>query len=137
MSYRIKCSTLFNITQTGVTSRTKNTDLPHDLWLQQRNTQCNFDTILQVISLRSQPEVVKYPEKTKISNRTVFGKTEQNHCWSFEFEVQHPSVFDIDADKFKGLYMDCDGVPMITNNDHKSDFLSSSAESKNIHFEAI
>ena len=67
MSYRISCYTLFDITQTGVLNRTKPNE-GQDLaeWVQKRNTQCNFDTVLQVIALRSQPEIVNFPSKEVI-----------------------------------------------------------------------
>jgi hypothetical protein len=35
-------------------------------WTFKRNTQANFDTILQVISLRSQPESLSIPKKMLI-----------------------------------------------------------------------
>ena len=63
----ITCYTLFDITQTGVLNRAKPpNNEEHDQWLKQRNTQCNFDTIQQAISLRSQPEMISLPKKTEI-----------------------------------------------------------------------
>ena len=148
MSSRIACYTLFNITQTGVSNRNKpsNSDV-HD-WIQRRNTQCNFDTILQVISLRSQPDVTKIPTSFDIrfDEFNKFGLSYQQEenvtykCWQFEFEVHHASVFENGITSFGALYNDCDKVPMIMceNQYQKTpSFLDSSIELCNIVFEVI
>lgn len=143
MSHRIKCYTLFDITNTGVNSRSKPDDSV-DNWLYKRNTQSNFDTLLQIISLRSQPEVVKKPEKILISDNSIFGFLYQAETtlttWCFEFEVQHSSVFDNGIDELGALYVDCDNVPMVkcgTEQVSLSSFLDVTPELKNIHFEII
>ena len=64
MSYTISCYTLFDITQTNVLNRHR-PDMDKE-WLHKRNTQSNFDTIQQAISLRSQPEIVRTPERIQI-----------------------------------------------------------------------
>ena len=67
MSYIITCYTLFDITQTNVPNRQRpEVDKDVDEWRYKRNTQSNFDTIQQVISLRSQPEVLRKPKKELI-----------------------------------------------------------------------
>ena len=67
MSFTVSCYTLFDITQTGTVNRNKPAiDEDENIWLHKRNTQCNFDTILQAISLRSQPEILNYPKQIKI-----------------------------------------------------------------------
>lgn len=148
MSYRIACYTLFDITQTGVLNRSKPTDNDQATWIYRRNTQCNFDTVLQVISLRSQPEVITYPVKVEMTEELfdMFGflyqlQTEtKSYCWKFEFEVQHPSVFENGIIPFGALYNDCDGVPMIVCNTQIETvlpMLNITDELKNIHFEEI
>lgn len=141
MGYRIGCSTLFDITQTGILNRHKPVNIGNEDWIYRRNTQCNFDTILQVISLRSQPEVVKIPNKSVLDNSdTRFGKIYRNinlTCWNFEFEVQHPMVF---GENFSLLYNDCSKVPMIYCNTQYKDLpliLSAEEDNKNIHFELL
>lgn len=141
MSHRIKCYTLFDITKTNITSRTKPDDGVEN-WLHKRNTQCNFDTILQIVSLRSQPEVTKEPYKVEIEFDNFGSLYKEKHvipCWVFEFEVQHSSVFDNGSDELGALYIDCDNVPMIkTSTDISlSTFLNTGSELKNIHFEII
>ena len=139
MSHRIRCYTLFDITHTGILNRSKAPEDADQSWILKRNTQCNFDTILQVISLRSQPEITKYPV-VKDFDPNIFGSSHQvKQFWTFDFEVQHASVFQKDGNELAGLYMDCEGVPMIrtTNNDNIPPLLDTSKEMKNIHFEII
>jgi hypothetical protein len=146
MSTKITCYTLFDITQTGVMNRSKpSLDQDTKVWTYQRNTQCNFDTILQVISLRSQPESISKPKKTniKFDEFDKFGflfeqvENEEYPCWKFTFEIQHKSVFDDGITELGYLYKDCDSVPMIlcgTEYKNLLNFLDISPEHRNIYF---
>lgn len=128
-------------------NRVKPNDIDIDSWIQKRNTQCNLDTILQVISLRSQPEVTKIPHRfdmtlTDISKfGFLYGLDENlpNYCYMFEFEVQHPSVFENGVKPLGALYKDCEGVPMIVCREQIKTvpFLNISEELQNIYFEEI
>lgn len=143
--YRIRCHTLFDITQTGVLNRSKPIEEDMSDWVNRRNTQCNFDTVLQVISLRSQPEVVRVPVGMEISDTELelFGflySKEKINCWKFDFEIQHPSVFENGITPLGALYKDCEGVPMILcDNQHSMcpKFLVTTPELKNIYFEVL
>lgn len=144
--YRIRCHTLFDITQTGVLNRSKPTGEEVADWIQRRNTQCNFDTILQVISLRSQPEVCKVPIKVEMVDNDFdkFGflykpNSQHNYCWHFDFEVQHASVFENGIKPLGALYKDCEGVPMIVceNQLDTPAFLDVTEELRNIYFEVL
>ena len=149
MSYTITCYTLFDITPTGVINRKKPAmDENLEEWLLKRNTQCNFDTILQAISLRSQPEVSRLPEQIDITFEkfTKFGflfeqqDNEFYKCWFFNFDIQHPSVFDDGILELGALYSDCDQIPMIkckTEWDKLPAFLDTTDELRNIYFEVI
>lgn len=146
MSFKISCYTLFDITNTGVLNRSKpDPELALTDWLLKRNTQCNFDTILQAISLRSQPEIVKIPEliKIKFNDFQEFGflfeqqDNEEYNCWTFDFEIQHLSVFDNGISELGALYGDCDGIPMLkvgTEWEKLPEFLDTTDELKNIYF---
>lgn len=146
MSHRISCWTLFDITQTGVLNRARPNQDDIEQWSLKRNTQCNFDTILQVISLRSQPEVVKNPIRFEMSKDDfirfgfvyAYNENITTYCWKFEFEIHHASVFENEISELGALYNDCEGVPMILcdNTIYKMPtFLETSTELKNIHFE--
>jgi hypothetical protein len=146
MSLKIRCHTLFDITKTGITNRINSTNTDPQ-WQKQRNTQCNLDTILQVISLRSQPEDISTPVRSEIlfSEFDKFGflfesELEPHPCWTFDFTVNFHSVFDDGINDFGYLYSDCDGVPMIqigTEWDKLPTFLDGSSELRNIYFEEI
>jgi hypothetical protein len=149
MSFKVSCYTLFDITQTGVINRSRpGIEDDPNLWLYRRNTQCNFDTILQVISLRSQPEIVDSPKQVKIKF-TEFDKfgflfqdeddTEHN-CWTFSFYIQHPSVVYDGITDLGYLYADCDQVPMIKTDtvwNKLPAFLDTSDELRNIYFKVL
>lgn len=143
--YHIRCYTLFDITHTGVLNRSRPGDADVESWIKRRNTQCNFDTILQVISLRSQPEVIKYPiqcdlTETEIEHFGFLYIEEKVSYWRFDFEVQHPSVFENGISPLGSLYKDCEGVPMLNTEGQHSlcpKFLETGPELKNIHFEVL
>lgn len=149
MSHKIACYTLFDITQTNVLNRSKPSEnMSQDEWSYKRNTQSNFDTIIQAISLRSQPENITIPKKSfiRFDHFDKFGflyqqnELEEYPCWSFKFEVQHSGVFEDGILTFGHLYNDCDGIPMIKcNTEWKmlSNFLDTTPELKNIYFEAL
>ena len=122
MSLKIRCYTLFDVTKTGITNR-RNVPVPVDdkisLWEKQRNTQCNFDTIIQVISLRSLPEDITDPYKDEITlnDTEKFGFLLESEIpcavWTFDFSVVFGSVFNNGTEELGYLFTDCDGVPMI------------------------
>jgi hypothetical protein len=114
-------------------------------WTYKRNTQANFDTILQVISLRSQPESLSIPKKRliKFDDFENFGflfqqiENETYPMWEFSFDIQHHSVFNDGISELGALYNDCNGVPMIlcgTEWEKLPSFLDTSEELKNIYF---
>ena len=59
-------------------------------------------------------------------------------CWTFNFTIQHPSVFDDGITELGALYSDCDTIPMIKTDtilENLPKFLDTTPELKNIHFE--
>lgn len=144
MSHRIACYTLFDITKTGVLNRAKpGTDIDDiNAWYHKRSTQCNFDTIIQIISLRSQPEVVSDPklvsiEITKSLFGTSYAKYKNLNCYTFDFEVHHSSVFEDLNDELGALYKDCDKVPMIVTDTvtiKLNSYLDLDKTTRNIYF---
>jgi hypothetical protein len=150
MSYKIRCYTLFDITKTGILNRKPpiNGSIEQiQLWEKRRNTQTNFDTIIQVISLRSQPEDITNSSVQDINIKEFgkFGFIYENedltyNIWSFEFTISHHSVFDDGIDELGNLHNDCNGVPMIktSNKLHMlPECLDTTPELKNIHFEVL
>ena len=89
--------------------------------------------------------MTKKPERTKIrfDEFENFGflfeqeKDEEYDCWSFEFEIHHPSVFSNGISELGALYTDCANVPMIkcgTEWGKLPSFLDTSDELRNIYF---
>lgn len=141
MSYLIRCSTLFDITVTGVRHRTCPVDYDQNVWLLARNQQCNFDTIVQSISIRSLPELVSTP-KLIINQKHKFGSVFKPKCkfWQFEFTVGDITVWQNDTDYLYHLYADCADVPMIicgTEVKNLNRTLCITEDCKNVDFELI
>jgi len=149
MSYRIRCYTLFDITKTGVLNRKAPSTYTTEeikIWEQKRNTQLNYDTILQVISIRSQPENNTSTKEILINFKEfghfgfLFEDEEDQKCWYFDFDIAQAKVFYDGIDELGSLFTDANGVPIIKTNtawDKLPQFLDTSPELKNIHFEII
>ena len=89
--------TLVDVTATGVTRYRAEQEL-------ERNQQRNWETITQILSLRTQ----------------LFGLTEPimdttGTRWMFEFETDRDGVFGSNADPTEILRVDAEGVPMLVN----------------------
>ena len=137
---KVLCRTLFDCTFTGVTGHLRPQQLPFttktglvihtpDQWNRSRNQQRNWESILQIISLRTQPMNVVYPVK-------------QKDGWHFEFEVEAEGVLssDIASDDLAGLVADCEAVPMVTGLDETevvTATLHAQGTNQNIWFRAI
>lgn len=140
MGTKIKCSTLFDITKTNITNRRPPSDLSDPTeWQNKRNTQVNFDTLIQVISLRAQPEEISDPTVAEVEESDKFGFAIQTETpikvWSFTFYVNYGQVFKDEEGEYGALYADCESVPMINIGSHLPAFLDISPELKNVHFE--
>lgn len=146
MAYSIACYTLFDITSTGVINRSAPpVDSNIAEWTIRRNTQCNFDTVLQVISLRSQPEIIIEPQKLSITPQAkhYFGqnyKFNKDSYWRFEFYIQHASVFNNGVTELGALFSDSNSVPMIligTEFKRLQPSLNTTPEYRNIYYEIL
>jgi hypothetical protein len=80
-------------------------------WNIARNQQRNWETILQIISLRSQPLRIIGPRKVDVVN--FLGVHKKVNAWKFNFEVEHASVFSNKNNELGHLIDDADGVPML------------------------
>jgi hypothetical protein len=111
--------------------------------VKQRNQQSNFETILQIIGLRCQPENITDPVQRAVRlDSDIWGTNYKSKspvkCWSFVFEVQQPVIYHNETGPLGNLYQDCEGVPMIINLDEWNQIesvISSNKQTKNIHFE--
>lgn len=71
-----------------------------DSWNSSRNQQRNWETLLQLIGLYTQPQ--------HISDIRM-----QNGRWEFEFETEFDDVFRLNEDPVGLLKQACRGVPII------------------------
>lgn len=144
---RIKCSTLFDITRTNLNNRRRFLDQEPDSELQFKiNQQTNFETLLQIISMRSQPEDITDPVQSTVnlSGKHEWGKkypnTKNVPCWNFSFTIHHSAVFKKDENELGNLLDDCESVPMITGLGEWSGLgprLHTDPEFKNIIFSVL
>lgn len=111
---RIRCRTLFDITPTGVKHNFNPGRVPfldatgqiiadRQMWARARNQQRNWETLLQVLSLRTQPQSIVQPV-------LLFG---QDPWWTFEFGVESVGALAQEDRPFGQLEQDCSMVPML------------------------
>lgn len=131
---------MFDCSQTGVTGSFRPSQLPFvdqtgteitDLqdWNRSRNQQRNFETIVQIVSLRSQPIDISRPQ-------CIDG------AWEFTFEVDAPGVYSANGqwDNLDALKNECAGIPMIVNlREHYAldPVLTTQGSKSNIWFETV
>ena len=132
------CKTFFDITATGVTGHYKSSRVPfQDLtgtnikdelsWNRARNQQRNWETITQLISLRTQISELENPKK-------------DNDLWIFQFESETPYVFGSEDNPTELLLSDSAGVPMLLglgNIDNLTPLLIVSGPDQNIWFDIL
>jgi hypothetical protein len=116
---KIRCRCLFDITATGVTGHFKSARVPFRdradknivddaTWNRSRNQQRNWETLTQLISLRTQVTELTDPVR-------------EDQFWEFEFATETADVYGTDKDPTLILRNDCVGVPMIINlEDHNT-----------------
>jgi hypothetical protein len=79
-------------------------------WHRSRNQQRNWETLTQIIGLRTQIFDLQLPWRDR-------GGT----TWMFEFETERDGMFGPDADPTQILRQDSEGVPMLLKLDNRSD----------------
>ena len=137
---RYACQTLFDITATGVTGHCKTTRMPYldragqkildqDSWNRSRNQQRNWETITQILGLRTQLFALTDPVLDVSGTR-----------WMFEFETETDGVFGPAEDPTQVLRADADGVPMLRELNNLPDiepFLVTTGSRQNIWFAPV
>lgn len=134
-----KCYTLFDITYTGVTqpnyrqqpnffdsSGKAITDAAS--WQFARNQQRNWDTLIQVISLRAQPMILTAPSMELVDAAPLNFGEGMLKVWTFDFGVDVHGPFTVGSDSIEGLLQDCTYVPMITSLSESSSFKANCLE---------
>jgi len=135
--YRYRAYTLVDITKTDVLSYSQEKE-------KQRNQQRNWETVIQVLSLRAQLIELDYLGVKKENIKThSFGidYSGDHNVWSFEFSVEHENVYAQDNDRYGTLKNDFRIAPIILGLDETAkpelSLFYPSGEFKNIYFITI
>ena len=115
------CQTQFDITATGITGHFKSAHMPFQdragqviqdtaSWNRSRNQQRNWETITQILSLRTQ----LFALTDTIADQT-------GTRWMFEFETESDGVYGPESDPVAVLRADAAGVPMLRELDNNPD----------------
>lgn len=123
---KVICYTLFDCTPTGILNHAKFSQLPlqdrqgqniasqADL-TRARNQQRNWETLTQLISLRTQATVLSEPKMIVDPSLALLGLNRRSHkVWTFEFSSEFADIYDLKGEPLAALIQDCDGVPLIT-----------------------
>jgi hypothetical protein len=98
---------LIDITQTNDTSVSTSTS---------RNQMRNWETLKQVLGLRTQVILLSTPEiiQLNVTNSKFGSKFTSNHTvWTFKFGVEQQAVYSSSTDQFGTLKSDFTNVPVI------------------------
>jgi hypothetical protein len=137
---RFLVQTFFDITATGVTGHYKPSRVPfrdHDGniinneadWNRARNQQRNWETITQILGLRTQLFRIQTPMLDQL-----------NRSWMFEFETESNNIYGDDADPTAVLRTDAAGVPMLLGLNNRPDMsatLVTAGPQQNIWFAPV
>lgn len=107
---KIRITTKFDCTTTGTTGHYRSQRVPYrdardnliedeKSWTRSRNQQRNYETLIQLLSLRTQLVNITAAEF-------------DGELWWFEIESDRDDVF---SDNFASLKLDCENVPMIVD----------------------
>lgn len=125
---------MFDVTATGVTGHFRPSRLPFTDdsgrpvtneadWNRARNQQRNWETLTQLISLRTQ---VNHGHPRRKDGR-----------WIFEFETDSDTVYYENGDNLALLKRDCDMVPMLTGLHEKPTDAKTLLVDQNIWFDIL
>lgn len=132
--HRHRGYSLIDITKTNVTKYTPELE-------RMRNKQRNWETVIQVLGLRSQIMniVIGKTQTVDLANYN-FGQqyVGKHRVWSFEFEVEFDNLYLKDKDPYGVLKNDFSNTPVITNLDETArppmPIFYTDGEGKNIYF---
>jgi phosphotransferase system HPr-like phosphotransfer protein len=137
---KIVCRTFFDCSYTGVIGHFRSSEIPfvdqadqqvttQAEWHRSRNQQRNWETLMQIIGLRTQPQDVTRPEC-------------KDKEWVFEFVAEASGVYSLTDydDPLAGLKLDCNSIPMIVGLNEQANIsptVSVQGPDQNIWFETI
>ncbi len=112
----IRCYTLCDITRTKYTKKPQGSQ---DIKI--RNQQRNYETFIQLISLRCQPSTNNDPEcldqqLSDFNFGSDYGKS-RHLVWIFDFDVDRQEVFSTATNEFGAIVNDFNNIPVISKLD--------------------
>jgi len=110
---------LVDITPTGVIRNTSPDAIDRD---QQRN----WETVLQCMGLRTQPQNIQNPVSSMIDiESTEFGDFYKGNqtVWMWQWTVEATGIYDLQNKPLGGLMQDFEQVPIITGLDETARFI--------------
>jgi hypothetical protein len=135
--HRHRGYTLVDVTKTDVTKYTPELE-------RMRNKQRNWETVVQVLGLRSQIMNAKQLKTETVDlTKHEFGQdySDQHRIWSFEFEVEFENLYLQDRDPYGVLKNDFSHTPVILGLDETAQPLMpifyTDGPSKNIYFISV
>ena len=126
---RVRCYTLFDLTPTNISNQVRVQQLPYtvrngitvrteDELNRARNQQRNWETIKQLLGLRTQAEIDVEPYVIDDASIASIGlKRLAGKIWAFEFSTEFAEVYDINGQRLQGLIDDFDSIPMLVGLD--------------------
>jgi hypothetical protein len=137
---KFACQTLFDITATGTTGHCKTARMPYTdaagqviadqaSWNRSRDQQRNWETLQQILGLRTQIMQVTVPVPDHTGTR-----------WLFEFATDTAGAFGPDDDATQILRQDSAGVPMLRPHNSTAELdavLVTEGARQNIWFAAV
>lgn len=110
--------TLVDITATGVI-RSADPDAVN------RNQQRNWETVIQCMSLRTQPQYIQEPVVATVVDITEFGDFYQGaqKVWTWTWAVETPEIYDLNSEPLLGLLQDFEQVPIVTGLEETAKFM--------------
>jgi len=135
--HRHRGYTLIDITKTDITNYTPELE-------RMRNKQRNWETVMQVLGLRTQIMSSKQlTTETKDLTNFEFGEnySGRQRVWTFEFEVEFDNLYLKDRDPYGVLKYDFSHTPIILGLDETArppvPLFYTDGASKNIYFIAV
>jgi hypothetical protein len=113
---------LVDITPTGITRTGSNTD---EL---ERNQQRNWETVIQCMGLRTQPQNIRDPGSIEVDindQHFEFGDFYSGiqRVWTWSWAIEGPGVYDLLGKELAGLQQDFEQVPIVTGLNETARFM--------------
>ena len=135
--HRHRGYTLVDVTKTDVTKYTPELE-------RMRNKQRNWETVVQVLGLRSQIMVIRQLKTETVDlSGCQFGDSYigKHRVWTFEFEVEFENLYLQDNDPYSTLKNDFAHTPVILGLDETAQppvsIFYTDGASKNIYFKSL